>query len=192
MHYKKFQTFYQIILGIVVYGLFLNAPQAMDVNSQEITNYLHTPHLIGKGTLRYLGFKVYDASFFSNDDHDLETFALRLEYTRKINKSDMLRATMEGMTKIGAPTTEIHAWETILGNIYPDVENGHTITAIYVPSGSTVFFHNGKQIGKINDVNFSKYFFSIWFAPQTNAPKLRHSLLGEHCAPSLISTTCEK
>jgi hypothetical protein len=159
---------------------------------QELQPYLNNPKLVGSGPLTYLGFKVYDAHFYSTDELGKSGFALRLNYARKVTNEDLVKATVKQMVRLGASDNEIIKWQSELEKIYPNVDQGHHITAIYQPSGSTTFIHNGKLAGKINDQQFSKIFFSIWFDQKTNSPNLRTKLLGELCPPSIISNSCIK
>jgi hypothetical protein len=159
---------------------------------QELKPYLNNPKLIGSGPLTYLGFKVYDAHFYSTDELGKAGFALRLDYVRKVLNEDLVKATVKQMVRLGASESEIAKWQSELEKIYPTVEPGHHITAIYQPTGATTFIHNGKLAGKMNDQQFSKLFFSIWFDQKTNSPDLRTKLLGELCPPSMISNSCIK
>jgi hypothetical protein len=192
MRKHLFDFIRQLFLALLIWMSSIVMTCAADNNMPEIKEYLQTPKLIGTGPLRYLGFKVYDASYFVNANPAHDNFAIRIEYSRKIKSSDLLKATLKGMNQIGAPEFALSKWGNFLEKMYPDVDEGHTITAIYTGNGNTLFFHNGKPIGKANDLEFAKYFFGIWFDPQTNSPDLRHRLLGENCAPPLISTACVK
>jgi hypothetical protein len=40
------------------------------------------------------------------------------------------------------------------------------------------FFFNGKPLGRIQNTEFSRAFFSIWLDPKTAEPGLRNALLG--------------
>jgi hypothetical protein len=185
---SKFKSF----LAVLLYGFCFSSAIASETDLHEIKEYLNTPQLVGSGTLRYLGFKIYDAYYYVNDDTAKGSFALRLEYSRKLQSTDLLKATIKAMEKVGAPQNDLAQWAAFLGKMYPNVEAGNEITAVYIPIGTTIFFYNGKQIGNVNDIEFSKYFFGIWLAPQTNAPNLRRKLLANNCAPNLISTSCSQ
>ena len=182
------QSMLLIILSIC------NITYAVDQSShiQELKPYLNNPKHIGTGPLTYYGFKVYDAHYYSTDELGKAGFALRLDYVRKVLNEDLIKATVKQMVRLGASDNEITKWQSELEKIYPTVDQGHHITAIYQPSGSTTFIHNGKLAGKINDQQFSKIFFSIWLDQKTNSPDLRTKLLGELCPPSMISNSCIK
>lgn len=181
----------RLILGLLT--LLLSAQAfAIEPVLSELNDSLNPPQMVGSGTLKYFGFKIYDAYFYANDEQALDGFALRLDYALKIRSSDLLRFTMKNLRQVGAPEASLPKWEKELIELFPDVESGHRITAIYSLDGSTSFFHNGKKIGKIVDAMFARYFFGIWFDPHTSSPTLRRKLLGAHCAPRIISTNCER
>ena len=187
---KLFIKISQLLITLSICNIAYAVDQSLDI--QELKPYLNNPKLVGTGPLTYLGFKVYDAHFYSTDELGKSGFALRLNYARKVTNEDLVKATVKQMVRLGASDNEITKWQSELEKIYPNVDQGHHITAIYQPSGSTTFIHNGKLAGKINDQQFSKIFFSIWFDQKTNSPDLRTKLLGELCPPSIISNTCIK
>ncbi len=182
------------ISKLLIAVLFCSSVSAMEkpFDSQELKPYLNNPKHIGDGPFTYLGFKVYDAHYYSVDDLGKSGFAIRLVYARKVMNEDLVKATVKQMIRLGASDNEMIKWRSDLEKIYPTVDQGHYITAIYQPSGSTTFIHNGNVVGKINDQLFSKIFFSIWLDQRTSNPELRTKLLGELCPPSIISNTCIK
>jgi hypothetical protein len=187
---KYFIQISQLLITLSLCNMAYGVDQSIGI--QELKPYLNNPKHIGTGPFTYLGFKVYDAQFYSTDESGKLGFALRLNYVRKITNEDLVKATIKQMIRLGASENEITKWQNELEKIYPTVDQGHHITAIYQPSGSTTFIHNGKLAGKINDQQFSKIFFSIWLDQKTNSPELRTKLLGELCPPSIISNTCIK
>ena len=44
--------------------------------------------------------------------------------------------------------------------------------------GQTIFYEGDQELGRINDPEFSRRFFSIWLSTKTSAPEIRLSLLG--------------
>ena len=94
------------------------------------------------------------------------------------------------MKRIGTPDTQAALWGRELASFLPDVESGHTLTAIYTPKQGTTFYYEGKRLAQIPGAEFSKAFFGIWFDPKTSAPKLRAELLGQSCPPPLFNEAC--
>ena len=73
---------------------------------------------------------------------------------------------------------KLAAWHAQMRKIFPDVDEGISLTGVYTKTGETVFYKNNTEIGRINDPEFSKAFFGIWFNEKTSAPGLRQKLLG--------------
>jgi hypothetical protein len=94
------------------------------------------------------------------------------------------------MKKIGINHPHIERWSNELKTIFPNIENGHTLTGVYIPQKGTIFLHNGNKIGEMLGDEFSKAFFGIWLDPKTSAPELRSQLLSEKCLPNLIVLSC--
>ena len=158
----------------------------------EIKNDLTNPKKVGSGPFQYFGFKVYEANYYVSEDASNTSFALRLDYVRKVMNEDLVKATIKQMSRLGASESESLKWQNELEKIFPNVDAGHYLTAIYQPTGVTTFIHNGKVLGKIADLQFSKTFFKIWLDSKTNAPELRTQLLNNLCPPRLIDATCIK
>jgi len=183
----------RVLFSILVSGIvFSSAVSAQSAALSEIKTYMTSPKQVGEGTLTYYGFKVYDAAYYISDEVGNPSFALRLNYARKILSEDLVQATVKQMNLLGASPNDIVKWQAELEKIYPSVEPGHLITAIYQGNGTTTFLHNGKPTGRVSDPQFSKVFFGIWLDPKTSSPKLRAKLLGELCPPSMVTASCIK
>ncbi len=126
----------------------------------------------------------------SLDNSIKNSFALELKYARDFSGKSIANETIKQMRKIGVTNPSIDRWENDLKTLFPDIENGHTLTGIYIPQRGTMFLHNGNKIGEIAGDDFSKAFFGIWLDPKTSAPELRMQLLSEKCSPKLIEMTC--
>jgi hypothetical protein len=150
---------------------------------------LNSPKLQGSGRLTWWGLNIYDASFYISKNSSAE-FALDLRYQKSLSGSSIANRSADEMKKIGVSDVQAVLWGKELAAILPNVESGQALTAIYSPKQGTVFYHDGKQIGKIPGVDFSKAFFGIWFDPNTSAPKLRTELLGRGCPPPIFNEAC--
>jgi hypothetical protein len=150
---------------------------------------LNSPKLQGSGRLTWWGLNIYDASFYRSKNSSAE-FALDLRYQKSFSGSSIANRSADEMKKIGVSDMQAVLWGKELAAILPNVESGQALTAIYSPKQGTVFYHDGKQIGKIPGADFSKAFFGIWFDPNTSAPKLRTELLGRGCPPPIFNEAC--
>lgn len=150
---------------------------------------LNSAKLQGSGRLTWWGLNIYDASFYRSKNSSTE-FALDLKYQRSFSGSSIANRSAEEMKKNGVSEVQAILWGKELASLLPNVESGQTLTAIYLPKQGTVFYHDGKPIGKISGADFSKAFFGIWFDPNTSAPKLRTELLGRGCPPPIFNEAC--
>jgi len=158
-------------------------------DSGHIDASLNTAQLQGSGRLTWWGFNIYDASFYRSKNSAAE-FALDLKYQRSFSGSSIANRTADEMKKMGVSDMQATLWSRELATILPNIEPGQALTAIYIPKQGTVFYHDGKQIGKITGADFSKAFFGIWFDPNTSAPRLRTELLGRGCPPPIFNEAC--
>ena len=141
--------------------------------------------LVGQGMFRWFGLSVYKARLWGDKAKVTATgwpassFALELEYTRKIEGEDIAIASIDEIKKLGLGTNAQHdQWLAEMKKLFPNVDEGHKLTGIFIPEQASRFFLDGKPIGEIDDPEFGPAFFSIWLHPKTSAPKLRRLLLG--------------
>jgi len=75
---------------------------------------------------------------------------------------------------------EITHWVIIrkLLQIWPDIKKGESLTLITNEQGRSIFYHNDKKIGEINEPEFATDFLAIWLDKNTSEPELRKQLLG--------------
>jgi hypothetical protein len=146
--------------------------------------------LQGAGKLTWWGLHIYDASFYRVGSSSSPEFALDLRYQKSFSGVSIANRSVEEMKKLGVSDAQATLWGRELSAFLPNVEPGHTLTAIYSPRNGTTFFHDGKQIAKIPGSEFPKAFFGIWLDPKTSAPKLRSELLGQACPPPLFTEAC--
>jgi hypothetical protein len=137
--------------------------------------------LVGQGSLYYFLLHIYDTKLYSEDgmfSFD-KPFSLRLAYKRKISGEEIAARSIEEIRKLGFKDEEkLTSWGTQMDDIFPDVNDGVSITGIYTPNQSTDFYSGGVKIGTIKDPEFGKWFFGIWLSQNTSQPKLRQALLG--------------
>lgn len=137
----------------------------------------------GSGTLRFFGFKVYDASLWLSSptgSFDFNNaFALDIRYDTGVKGSDIVNTSLIEMTRIsGGSADQVAAWNGFMKGMFRDVKAGDRLLGVHLPASGARFFLNGKLIGESADVAFSEAFFKIWLDPKTSRPELRVSLLG--------------
>lgn len=135
--------------------------------------------------MKVWGFAVYDAALWVAPDFVETAFAqsplvLELTYLRDFKGSDIARRSVQEMRRQGGMSfAQETAWETQMRVLFPDVRKGDRITGVYQPSGVARFWHNGRWLGEVRDLQFARQFFGIWLSPQTSAPDLRRALLAQ-------------
>lgn len=140
--------------------------------------------LQGEGTLRWFGFKIYDAKFYAArpvvpQQIFEKRFALELWYAREFTGRSIAEVSMDEMRKLVASSASQHQrWLADMQRIFPDVKPGDQLRGVHEPGRGASFFYNNKPVGVIADPEFSRAFFAIWLDPKTVKPDLRRQLLG--------------
>lgn len=135
----------------------------------------------GEGTLRWFGFKVYEATLRTEGaaPEFTQRFALELRYARALRGAAIAERSHEEIARLGfgAPAQR-EIWREAMRRLFPDVAAGDTLTGEHLPRRGARFLRNGLPLGEIADPEFARAFFSIWLDPRTSAPELRAALLG--------------
>ncbi|APW43242.1 chalcone isomerase family protein [Rhodoferax saidenbachensis] len=161
-----------------------NVAEATASAPSELAPYGNNWQAKGTGTLRFFGFKAYDASLWlSGTDAGFSfarPFALDIRYATAVKARDIANTSLIEMQRIGPSSPEqIVAWSALLEAIFVDVKAGDRLIGVHLPREGVRFFQNGKLLGESSDVAFSEAFFKIWLDPKTKRPELRSALLGQ-------------
>lgn len=180
-----------VIAWLVTSLVLLTSPLlVLGNNLSTISYFINQPSLQGAGQFRYFGFHVYDAALYRSKLQDSQEFALEIQYKRSFTGKSIADQTIQEMKKLGYDSRLVNEWGRELSAIFPNIEPGQSLTAVFKPQQGTVFLYNGQKIAQIQSAEFSKAFFSIWLDPRTTAPNLREKLLSQRCPPPLISENC--
>ena len=182
---SKFFTFVRVLLVMA-----LSVPLMTFGNNSSIANYLAQPSLQGEGQFTYFGFHIYDAALYRSRIDSSQEFALEIRYRKSFTGKSIAEQSIQEMKKLGYDQSKLSEWGKDLNRIFPNIESGQSLTAIYKPLQGTIFLFNGQKIAQIQSAEFSKAFFSIWLDSKTTAPNLREKLLSQNCPPPLISEKC--
>ena len=161
-------------------AILMLCPLIASAKPMLINDHIKAINPAGKASLHKFLFHVYDAEFWSDTPGwSMDTpYALDLKYFVSIDKDDFLSRTIKELRRNPEVTDAmLEEYERKLGYIYPDVEKGDTITALYVPNEGLVFSHNNNTLGWIRDVKLVKPFMGIWLGKHTSEPSLRDALL---------------
>jgi hypothetical protein len=171
-------------------SILLLMPNSFARDLSYIDKIFNPALLQGSGKFNWWGFHIYDASFYRAGAPSSQEFALDIRYQKSFSGVAIANSSAEEMKKIGVSDTQAALWGKDLAKIFPNVEPGQALTAVYAPKQGTIFYHDGKRIAQIPGVEFSKAFFGIWLDPKTSSPKLRSELLGQGCPPPLLNEVC--
>lgn len=158
----------------------------------ELQTTLPQAALSGQATMVFWGFDVYQARLwvtpgFADTAYAQSPFALELRYQRSFKGADIAKRSLSEMRRQG-PMDDAQAqrWEAAMQALFPDVKAGDRITGVHQPQTGAQFWNNGRWLGEVRDLEFSKRFFGIWLSAQTSEPQLRQSLLQAR-APSGVA-----
>lgn len=138
--------------------------------------------LVGKGVYTVLFWEVYQAELFAESRpwQSNQEYSLTLTYLRNFEGKAIAQRSVEEIRGLGFQDEQkLKSWLEVMLEIFPDVVEGESLTGVRQASGSTAFFKDGEAIGRIEDPEFSRWFFGIWLDENTSAPQLRLQLLGQ-------------
>ena len=127
------------------------------------------------------GFDIYDARLwvrpgFSFTSYSTHAFVLELSYLRSLEGAAISKRSIEEMRRIGPFTRDQeNTWLKAMLEIFPNVQKGDRLQAVYAPNAGAEFFYNDKPIGSIQDPSFAQLFFGIWLHESTSAPAIRQA-----------------
>jgi len=150
----------------------------------EVAAEVTGARLLGTGTLRFLGLRIYDARLWAGaaapgSDWQAAPFALELQYLRNVKGDVIAESSLKEMRRQGE-IDEVTAerWLGHMKQLFPDTQPGHRITGVNLPGAGARFFSNGQLRGELREADFARYFFGIWLSPRTSEPAMREQLLG--------------
>jgi hypothetical protein len=179
------------IKSLVVSSAFaaglLTAFTSVVLSKEPVPNWLEPlipqAHIQGTGLLRVFGFRIYEATLFTDSKFDPNQWqdyalALKLHYLRDISAAQISETSAAEMRrlKLGS-STQIDDWLKQMNSLFVNVKAGDNLAGVYKPNATTVFYLNNRRLGEITDTNFGKAFFSIWFDSKTKDQSLRQALL---------------
>lgn len=147
----------------------------------NIKNHVPDAKKVGQARMSVMMWDIYDAVLIApkGEWRADKPFALQLTYLRHLQGKKIAdRAIQEIRAQGYDDEVKLATWHTQMRQIFPDVYEGDTISGIFTQDGKTIFFHDGVEIGRIEDAQFASAFSAIWLGPKTSAPDIRMSLLG--------------
>jgi len=148
---------------------------------EDIQSYVPEAQKVGQGRMTYMFWDIYDATLYAPQGswNNEKPFALQISYLRTVNGKKIADHSAEEIRGQGFnDEVKLATWHAQMRRIFPDVDEGVSLTGVYTETGQTIFYRDDVEIGRINDPEFSKAFFGIWLNDKTSAPELRRKLLG--------------
>src|SRR5690606_21102344 len=108
---------------------------------------------------------VYDAQLYSDSGNyeDAEKTALKLTYLRDIDAEDLVETTQEEWERLDYEIDDqAKSWLSKLNEIWPDVTDGDCIMLVTEADGTSIFYGNDGELGRVDDKDFSERFLAIW------------------------------
>ena len=174
-------------------ALLLAAPAlggAILTPAPHISGELGAARLAGSGHYSWFGLTIYTAELwvgergYARDAPQAAPFVLDLRYARALDGQKIAAASAAQMQEINAATpVQRAAWLTAMKAIFPNVEAGSHISAVYLPAAGVRFYLDGKVLGEVADAAFGPAFFAIWLGPASTAGALRERLLRDAAPP---------
>ncbi len=165
-----------------------SAAEAATTAPPELTPFGNRWFAKGTGTLRFFGFKAYDATLWLPSAESgfsfARPFALDIRYATSLKGREISNTSIVEMQRIASSSPEqIMAWSKLMETMFVDVKAGDRLIGVHLPSEGIRLFQNGKLLGESSDAAFSEAFFKIWLDPKTKRPDLRNALLGQAARP---------
>jgi len=163
--------------------LMIFSMDSMSYAVDGISAHVPQADIVGEGRLRLWGFNVYDATLYAPKGQwdESKPYALKITYLRSISSEKIIDRSLEEMESYGDFTTEvIKRWREQMAKIIPDVDKGYVLNGIRTKDGHTIFYNDERELGRIEDDQFTNAFFNIWLNEKTTAPDLRRKLLAQN------------
>ncbi len=167
--------FFKLLLLLAVNTAF--ASPLPDIVTREHAGL----NMLGEGSLRWFGMKVYDSRLWSPKKAHAkdEVFALELVYDLSLKGKAIAERSIDEMRKQGHDDeAKLKRWGEEMARVFPDIKKGDTLIGVSIPGKEARFYSREKLLATVADAEFAKAFFDIWLSEKTSEPKLRLQLLG--------------
>lgn len=156
-----------LLSGAVVLGWVADASANPATPAPEVRHLLGQPQELGAGQFRWLGLKVYDAQLFAPQGQGFDrngSYALEIEYARKIKRKFLLKASMDEMIRIEGEKSDHVRIQQKLTACYRDIQPGDRIVAS--PNGGNVlkFWVNGQSTCTLHHHGIRDRYMAIWLS----------------------------
>lgn len=149
--------------------------------SDVVARLIPQAKTVGKARMTFAFWDIYDATLYAPAGklQPDAPFALSLRYQRAFSGKDIAARSVQEMRGQGfADDATLAAWQKQMQEIFPDVQAGTVLSAVFIPGESTTFYHGDLSVGRVEDAAFTQWFAAIWLGEKTSEPEMRRQLLG--------------
>lgn len=156
---------------------------AMSVQAGTWREALPAAKVVGSGSLRWFGLKIYDAKLWSEQQpFDANApFALELTYHRTISREQFVETSLDEIKRLFTDrysAETLKRWEAEMNRAFPNVKAGDQLIGVYEPGVGCRFYDANQLTTSVKDPEFARAFFAIWLDKRSKDSDLRAKLLG--------------
>jgi len=171
------------ISAALLLAVLLAGPAAANtaVLPVAVGSVLPQARIAGQGALRWLGMPIYEATLWTDGAgwSEAAVFALDIRYSRRITGRRLAATSLDEMRRMAlGDERQLQRWLERMERIFPDVGPGDRLVGLNLPGRGVEFHSDDRVLGRVEDADFARAFFSIWLDPRTREPGLRAALLG--------------
>lgn len=176
---KLYRQFLLFALSLFIFccgHLYANTISFSKVEKQN-------PQLVGKILYTYWFWDIYYAALYAPTKNFSwrHSFFLKLTYLRDFSAKSIIEETIDQMTSQTQKNSDddLKKWQNQLQNIFPDIKKNQSLIGYYDGKQRTLFFTGqGRYLGQVDSLAFSKSFFAIWLSDQSENLELSRQLRG--------------
>lgn len=162
-------------------GFCLAATPALAAAPAEIAPVIHAKTPYGEGDYTFLLMTAYQAQLWTDAPQwsMRAPFALTIRYGMGFSTDDFVSRAIDEMKHVDPSLSQqtLDSYAAAMTKVFPPVEKGDEITALYRPGKPVKVFKNGAPTGSVAAKGFAQPFFGIWLSPASSDPTLRNMLL---------------
>ncbi|RYV02344.1 hypothetical protein SOPP22_09810 [Shewanella sp. OPT22] len=170
-----------IFLGLVLsFQAGASSLSQCSKQNEGLSDAKESLNLVGTAKLKVWFWNVYTSDLYTPTGKysgKEQCLLFEINYLMDISKEELINSTVENWQHLGLTPNDYQGFVFKLEKIWPNVSKGDQLAFQVLPTES-VFYLNGKPIGKIEDKHFASIFLSIWLSKKTTQPRLRKKLLG--------------
>ena len=181
MH-KLFFYILIIVLSKILTSIHVMASTKKSPNTLSAVLKNDTYIKVGETTFSILFWDLYNSKLQTTSGKypiksETDKLIYNINYLADISSKDLIERTVEQWKHLGINPELYQVYLPVLEKIWPDIDDGDTLS-LHVINNKSIFYFNNGFIGEIVQPEFSQLFLDIWLSKNTSEPELRLELLG--------------